>query len=261
MRKLFRIIFRIIPRILYEYFEWILPFARHRERYPLALRFYKAQKLIRYVFYGLGMKIIETNLDEVYKSDKRFFATCNHQSDADPLLMIALAKRPVSFVAKIEIRHMPFVGKVFYDIDGVFIDRSDVKSQIRILKEVEEDLQNNVHDWIIYPEGTRNRDPFNPQKVLGEFHAGTFKIAFKAEAPMLNYAVFGTYRAMHFVKFLKMNLPVQISLINKLEYEQFKDKTTAELCADVYEKTEIAVKDLIKKDADLMHEIGYKKVQ
>ena len=74
-----------------------------------------------------------------------------------------------------ELEDKPFAGKVITGIDGLFLDRNDLKQSLRIMMKVEDDLKNRKDkNWIIFPEGTRNKDPM---KNVKEFHHGTFRPA------------------------------------------------------------------------------------
>ena len=254
MKRLLKIVFVLVPYILHAYFKWILRYALNKDKYPLSLRFYKTQELIRHVLKGLYLNISEKGIEEVYKNDEKFFGTCNHQSDADPLLLIAVAKRPISFIAKKEVKKMPFIGKVFYLLDGKFIDRKDLKSQIKILNEVEEDLKNQVKDWVIFPEGTRNKNP--TKDILVPFHHGTFKIPLKSGVRMVNFAAYGTFRSLHFLNYLKPNLPIQIEAIGDYKFNEFKNETSQTLTEKVYSITYKKVEELKANDSVLIENIN-----
>ena len=79
----------------------------------------------------------------------------------------------MSFVAKKEVMKYPFVGRVLKILDGKTLDRSDLKSQVKTILEIEKSLKNNEIDWLIFPEGKRQKSPYNG---ILEIHHGTFKI-------------------------------------------------------------------------------------
>ena len=85
-------------------------------------------------------------------------------------------------------------GKIIKGIDGQYIDRNDLKQSLRVMMNVEADLKNKRDkNWIIYPEGTRNRDVMHNLKM---FHHGTFRPAVKAGVPIVPVATYGTFRVL-----------------------------------------------------------------
>lgn len=256
MKRLLIVVFVLVPHLIKEYFKWILPYAQHKERYPYALRFFKVQQIIKYVVDRLGLNIDNTSFNDLYKEKKSFVLMCNHQSDFDPLLIIYFAKRPITFLAKKEVKKFMFIGKIIYLLDGAAIDRNDLKSQIKILLNVEKSIAENKSDWVIFPEGTRNKNPETDN--LLDFHAGSFKIVLKSKCSLGVITTYGTYRVLHFLDYLKQGLPVSCSKLKIYTKETYINKTSTELCDNVHDFMEDEIIKLKEIDKTKMKKIGYK---
>jgi len=101
----------------------------------------------------------------------------NHQGNFDiPLLM--------SYINK------PIVRTWMQYIHCVFMDRSNLrKSAAAIIEGVK--IIKAGHSLVIFPEGTRSKGG-----PLGEFKAGSFKLATKSNAPIVPITINGSYKLM-----------------------------------------------------------------
>lgn len=232
MIKLFRLIFKAVPKIIHAYFSWIHRYYKHKDDYPLSLRFYKVQHLIKDVYDLFKVDFHSTDLEKLYQSEKKNLIICNHQSMFDVVQMMALAKRPMTFVCKIEVEKFIFVGKIVHIIDGEFLDRDNLKQQVKVILKVEKLLVEQKYDVVIYPEGTRNK---TIEKGLLEFHPGTFKIATKAKCDIVIVENWGTYRCLQLLKYKKSHQPIQFEYLTTLKYENIKDLNTSEISTKCFE--------------------------
>ena len=118
-----------------------------------------------------------------------------------------------------------FEYKLFYkkyEGHGLFVSVSDIEKVCDVL---EEDLKNNRKHWLIFPEGTRNKDD---RELLLEFHHGTFRPAMKAGVPIVPVAIFGTQRIFDKKsKFRKY--PVQVIFGKPIYPEEYQNMKTEEV--------------------------------
>lgn len=252
MFRLIKILFQFGPHLIFCYFKWMLPMYKHPERYPLALRFYKVQKLIRRLVYLLKIDMRFEEEVNPYENKKKFIMFCNHQSMFDALAMIAVAKRPVAFLAKKETETFPFVGKALSIIGGLYLNREDIKSQVKIILKIQNSLKDNVCDWVVFPEGTRNK---NPENDLLEFHSGTFKIPQKSGADLYYASLFGSFRALQFLKYKKNNLPLQFVIFDKISNEELQNFQTTDVSKVAWEKINLKTNELREKDKELTRKL------
>lgn len=192
MLKYVRLVFVCGPRILWDFAFFINRYARHPEKYPLQVRFDRVKNLVAYLekHFRLDMKIEGADyIKELEKEDKRFLLVSDHLSYFDPLSFMPFCEKPLSFVAKKEARKMPFIGTAIKSLDGIFLDREDLRASLASMKLVEKRLSEGYCSYAIFPEGTRNK---TPEKGVAPFHPGSFKPATTLGVPLLPVAVYGT---------------------------------------------------------------------
>ncbi len=103
----------------------------------------------------------------------------NHRNNFDPIITSALVRDNFTGVGKKELESDPLVGTLGKLMDGVFIDRDDVKSAVEELTKVEE-LARKGLSVVIAPEGTRT-----DTTEVGPFKKGPFRIAMAAGIPIV----------------------------------------------------------------------------
>lgn len=241
MFKYIGFVIRLLPTIIWNYLTWIIRYSRHPEKYELEKRYKRVRKLIVKVLKGLHVDLHIEN-EELIKDGEIKLFTPNHQSFIDPLLLIALSEKPISFVAKIETKKMIVVGRIMKIIDGQFIDRDDLKQQIKVLRTVEKSLEERKISWVIFPEGTRNKN-IN-EIILNELHPGTYKIALSAGVKIIPVAIEGTYRILS-TKISRKRYPVNIAFID-YDVDNKKFANSIELRDDVTKVMKDKLVDLIE---------------
>lgn len=251
MRKYFKVVVKVIFPVLFAYFSWMIKYSRHPEKYDLKLRFSKVQKIIRRILKAFNVSIKDINLSEFNNAkdgDKNRFIVCNHLSDADPLILIAYAKRPITFVAKKEIMKFPFVGRIVKILDGEFIDRDDLKMQLKSFRNVEKKMKeiDNL-DWIIFPEGTRNRTDVNE---VQEFHYGTFKPAMRNNLDIYVLSLLGSQRILD-KKCNDKCYVIPVKLMKVITSEEYQNRTTVDVSNEAHDACKEGVLSLIDEDLDL----------
>ncbi len=229
MLKYLRLVFTAGIRILWDFLFYINRYARHPEKYPLELRYRRIRSLMIYVvdcmhpdFKVEGVE----HLRALEKEDKPFLLTSNHQSDMDPILMVYFSERPISFVAKAETERMPFIGKIVRALDGYFLDRNDLRKSLRTIMSLKDSLANGNLSYMIYPEGTRNKNL--QQHALLPFKAGAYKAAQLAGVPIIPVAIWGTQRLLS-PKVNDRRIPLEITFFEPFPVEKIKTSSTEEI--------------------------------
>lgn len=240
--------------ILWDYFAWMRKYAKHPEKYPIEKRFKKVQSLLQRLSRGFNVRYIVEGKENIPSEVSCLIS--NHLSAYDPVALICVMDNPVTFVAKKELEKSPFIAKIITGIEGLFLDREDLKQSLRIMMKVEDDLKNKKDkNWIIFPEGTRNHDPM---ANLKEFHHGTFRPAVKANVPIVPVAIYGTFRVLKRKPRYK-KYPVFIKFLKPIYPEEYKDLKTPEIAKICQERIEQAISfDLKIKDHKEMPKITKK---
>lgn len=121
--------------------------------------------------------------------DGPFMIYSNHQSFADICATLWLMKDHgmMGYVSKEEWRKYPILDDVVKCSRSIYLIRNNPKEAVKALAEAKQmlDLGFNL---CIFPEGTRSKG-----HEMGEFKAGAFKFAEKANVPILPVTIDGTY--------------------------------------------------------------------
>lgn len=112
----------------------------------------------------------------------------NHQGAYDIPLLMAVIPRNFGFISKKELYWLPLVSTWMRAMKCVFIDRKSPRNAMKSLDLAVENLKDG-HSMVVFPEGTRSRS-----NNVGEFHRGSFKIAFRAESTIVPITIKDTFR-------------------------------------------------------------------
>ena len=139
-----------------------------------------AMKLLRIRVHVSGMEKIPQNTKVLFVS--------NHRSNFDPIVTwYALKKWRIAFVSKPSNFKIPFFGRIIRKCCFMPIDRENPRKAIPTINRAAKLLRKQEVSIGIYPEGTRSKNC-----ELLPFHNGVFKIAQKAETPIVVLCVTGT---------------------------------------------------------------------
>lgn len=241
MWHILRAVLLIAPRVICSYFKWMLSYSRKKCKTAIDKRYKKARKLILKVNRALKLDILVEGQENIPDEVCCFYS--NHMGAADPLLYFQALEKPATFVAKKEIEGLPFVGRVFRSIDGQFLDRGDLKQSLRVMMRVQESLSKKEISWVIFPEGTRNKDHMGQ---LLDFHHGTFRAAMKAGVPLVPTVVFGSFRILH-TKHNFKRYPTYIKFLKPIYPADYEGKTTEEIAKEVQRRIQAEVSFVARK--------------
>lgn len=245
MRKYLWLFFRIGPYILFNYF-WIFRYSRHPEKYTLEERNARINKFLSKVNKAFRVDFYISGVENL-PSGEACFLTPNHLSNYDAILFSLILKRPFAFVAKKEILKFPFVGRLQKIYGGEFLDRKDLRQELRVMKNVRKSLAANEKDWIVFPEGKRNK---NIKEInVDEFKHGTFKMPMEVKKDIIPVAIYGSHRVLS-IKHHHKRYPVHVSILPAIkpsEYENLKSIDVCEKVEEMVRKEYIRIKDLNDK--------------
>lgn len=162
----------------------------------------------------------------------------NHRSMLDVVVCGSVIPVPVGFISKIELEKIPLLHMQMKDINCLFLDRSDDRKALKtILKAIE--LVKGGQSMFIFPEGTRSKEE---GKFL-PFHAGSFKIATKAKAPIVPVTIVGTGDILedHFPRIkaapvvVEFGKPIETAEMGRDEQKELPDRVR-NLIIETYER-------------------------
>jgi 1-acyl-sn-glycerol-3-phosphate acyltransferase len=114
----------------------------------------------------------------------------NHASLIDTPAMFAYLPYQFRIMAKKELFYVPFMGWHLWTAGNFPIDRSDSRKTALSLKAVVEGIRAGK-SLAVFPEGTRS-----PDGNLQEFKQGAFKIAVRAQVPIVPVTIIGSSKLL-----------------------------------------------------------------
>ncbi len=253
MRKYVRLIGLLFLPIAYTLFFIIIPNVIFRPFIPLSRRYKMLRDSVRFLYHALRIDLMITN-PTVALTVKDHFIVCNHHSFIDPFLIIHLFKHPVRFLAKKEVLGLPIFGLATQSIDAIFINRSNTRSQVRSLHLMRDELKKRTTNWLVFPEGTRNRQ-FYSQPIL-PFKPGAFKQAMDAQVNILPMVTYGFQRVLN-SRLRWKKFPVQIEFLEPITPDMYEGKTTRDVADMVQQRMQVASDALVINDKAYCLEHGY----
>lgn len=160
-----------------------------RKEYEQNSRFYRfllnsaslaVLKLMRVKVHTSGIEKVPTDVMPLFVS--------NHRSNFDPIIeWCVFRKWQPAFVSKASNFKIPIFGRLIRKCCFMAIDRENPRKALVTINKAAKLLQKGEVSIGIYPEGTRSK-----RGELLPFHNGVFKIAKKANAPIVVMSISGT---------------------------------------------------------------------
>ncbi|MDR2186207.1 MAG: 1-acyl-sn-glycerol-3-phosphate acyltransferase [Treponema sp.] len=154
---------------------------------PMRFIVYKtAQAWSRFLIWGTGCSLSAEGMEHIPRKGRLCIAA-NHQSIFDILLALALAGRPLGFIAKKELALIPLLNIWILLLGGLFIDRKNTRRALTTINKGIERIRKG-DAMIVFPEGTRSKG-----RGLLPFKPGSLKLATRAGALVVPMAIAGSY--------------------------------------------------------------------
>ena len=181
------------------------------------------------VFRLLGCKI-EASGTEKLPADGRFLLVSNHLADLDPgIFFITFPHNQLSFIAKKEVQDMPIVGRLMRKILCQFVDRENDREALKTILRCISILKEDKANIAVFPEGKKSTD----QYLLHHFRPGVFKIAQKANVPIVVCTLSGTQNILPNAKKLRRT-PIRLNLVEVIPAEELKGITAVDIAHRVH---------------------------
>ena len=181
------------------------------------------------VFRLLGCKL-ETRGTENLPKDGRFLLVSNHLCDLDPgFFLKTFCDDQLAFIAKKEVRDMPIVGVLMRRLLCQFVNRENDREALKTILKCIAILKEDKASVAVFPEGRITKDG----KLLHHFRPGVFKIAQKANVPIVVCTLKGAEDLFDNVKKLRRSR-VHLHLVGVIPAEELKGVTTVDIAARVH---------------------------
>lgn len=194
----------------------------------------------QYMMIHARLRVHVTGLEKVPFGTQYLFVS-NHRSKFDHMVhSVVLKKQYMAFISKPENFTMPIASQLIYRGMYLPIERNNTREALKTIIKASEVLEKGSYSIGVFPEGTRSHDG----NIL-EYKAGCFKIATKANAPIVVAVTQGTEN-------IKKNAPwkhtdIYMDIIKVYYPEDYKDKTTVDVCDEIYALTKEHLKINNKK--------------
>lgn len=251
--KYLRYIIKIVPYLIFNYWR-IFKNAVFKKKISYVKRYQETRKIVTKVNNDLNIELIVSGVKELPVTQS-FMMTPNHQSFLDSLVMIQFMSQESTFVAKKESKKYIFVGKVIDGIDGLYLDRENLRQEINIMKEVKNSLKTENKKWIIFPEGTRTRDE---NFKVGEFKPGALKMAMSAQVDIYPVALWGSFKPLS-LKYKQKKYPVFIHVFDPIKPEVYNNMKTTELAPLIQNMISAKVEEFKILDQEYLKNLNKKK--
>ena len=141
------------------------------------------------ILWASGIKLVVNGKDN-FPHDKPFIFASNHQSHLDIPTLFTSIPVNLHFIAKKELKWVPFIGWFLAATGMIFIDRSNKMKAIQSLDKAGQIIAKGKN-VIVFPEGTRMVDG-----NIGAFKKGSFMLAQKAGVSIVPVAIDGTEKVL-----------------------------------------------------------------
>jgi 1-acyl-sn-glycerol-3-phosphate acyltransferase len=142
------------------------------------------------ILWGAGVRNIKMGGLENIDKDKSYIFVSNHQSHLDIPSIIRSVPVNLYFIAKKELKWVPFLGQYVWATGMIFIDRSNRKKAIQSLDQAGK-LIKKGKSVLAFPEGTRSLDG-----ALQRFKKGPFMLSIQHDIEIIPIAVEDTYKVL-----------------------------------------------------------------
>lgn len=178
-----------------------------------------------------------TGKEKLPSKKTRILLISNHRSNFDPIsAWYVFKKYNIAFITKPENLKIPFYGKIIQKCCCMPINRENPRLAIPTIERAIKLLKNDAVSVGVYPEGTRSKT-----LELLPFHASVFKIATKAEVPVVVSTIVGAENIHKNFPFKRTD--VYIDILDVIPAEEIKTMKSVELC----DKCEALIKANLEK--------------
>lgn len=159
-----------------------------------------------------------------------FVLMCNHQSIADPVILLeAFPKANLTFISKKENHDMFLIGKIMHKLMCQLLDRENDRQALKVILRCIQLVRDEKMNLGVFPEGYCTLDG-----RLQHFRPGVFKIAQKTKVPIVVCTVNDTAQIFKNLPKLKPT-EVDFHLVGVVRPEEFEGLTTVQLADKVFQ--------------------------
>ena len=168
------------------FIEWIIGKFNPMAKEISSLRI--VQTVFRFILWVSGVKLTVIGEENV-PTDVPVLYIGNHRSFFDVPITYPRCPIRTGYIAKKEMEKVPLLSTWMKRLHCLFLDRNDLKQGLKTILTAIEKVKSGI-SICIFPEGTRNKN--EDELDMLPFHEGSFKIAAKANCPIIPMAISGS---------------------------------------------------------------------
>ena len=177
----------------------------------------------------LQMRMHTRGLEQMPK-DGRFLLVCNHINDLDPVTLLAhFKKSQLAFITKRENTEKFMIGKLQHKLLCQPVNRENDREALKTILKCIQLIKEDEVSVGVFPEGY-----IFPDRKLHHFRNGVFKIAQKANVPIVVCTLQNTKYIYKNIASLKPT-DVELHLVDVIPAEEVKACNTVELGERIYQ--------------------------
>lgn len=195
-------------------------------------KFYRivANLIVRSALPFLRIRVKHSGTEKV-PTDGRFLLVCNHCNDSDPIILLyCLHKSQLAFISKRENSTMFVIGPMMHKILCQLINRENDREALKTILRCIQILNEDKASIAVFPEG----GILSEDGKLHHFRPGVFKIAQKANVPIVVCTLKNTKDVVKNIKHLKPS-SVEMKVLEVIPAEELKGVTTVDIAHRCYD--------------------------
>ena len=193
-------------------------------------KFYRwvLQKTIALLLPLLGIRFHKKGFEQKLP-EGRFLLVSNHLHDIDPaMLLYNFPKSQLGFIGKREVKGMFLAGPFLKMTMGQFVNRENDREALKTILECIRIIKEDKASIAVFPEGY-----IMPDRLLRHLRPGVFKIAQRANVPIVVCTLQNTQNALNTIKKLK-GADVHVHLVGVIPVEELQGVTAVDIAHRVY---------------------------
>lgn len=165
----------------------------------------------------------------------------NHQGRYDGIAIFSsMEDYPTSLLALQSRISFPIYKEFFALVNGIIVDTSNMRNQIKLMKEMGERLANG-ESFLVFIEGKYEDNENN----LQEFKTGALHPAYQSKCLIVPIVLYDTYKVFS-ISSLKKIYP-EVHFLKCIEYDEYKDLTKNELAQLIKDRMQEKIDELNNK--------------
>jgi 1-acyl-sn-glycerol-3-phosphate acyltransferase len=180
--------------------------------------------------HSILMMKVEVQGAEKMPKEGRIMLVCNHLHLLDPVVLLHIFRdKQLGFISKKENDRKFIIGPLLHKTMCQPINRENDREALKTILNCVKLLNEDEVSIGAFPEGYTSKD-----NLLHPFRHGVFKVAQKAQVPIVICTLRNTHKAFHNILRLKPT-KVELHVVDVITPEAMKGQTTVQIGTKVYE--------------------------